>query len=388
MKISTLDGLRKSGRIIFECVSGSFLYNLNIETSDKDIRGIYINPPDEYLGLEEPEPQIQDDKHDVVYYSLKRFFELIQTANPNLIELLFIPKELSTIWTPVWQKLYDNRHLFITKKAYYTHAAYAEAQIVKCRGSNKKVHNPKPEKMPCKEDFCWVIDMNDISNYTIGYRDMLRSALLHIDVDFESKFANHYGFPFRPIPLKDSGIKLSEIHVSSLEHVPNVFRMYYYDEGAKGVFRGDQMLCCESIPKDDEITCFRGLLIYNKSEFDKELKDWHSYYDWKKNRNEARWIDQEKGLLTYDQKNVCHCYRLILSCENILRYGYPIVRFEGEIREFLMKIRRGEFTYEEIMEKVEEKRKLLSELLKTSSLPDNVNMEEIDALYRNLSKEK
>ena len=83
--------LKESNRIIFESVAGSHLYNLNTEKSDIDIRGIYVNPPEEYLGLTEPSNQIGDEKHDTTYYSLKRFFELAMTANPNIIELLWVP---------------------------------------------------------------------------------------------------------------------------------------------------------------------------------------------------------------------------------------------------------------------------------------------------------
>lgn len=380
----TIDELKQSGRIIFECVSGSHLYNLNIETSDQDIRGVYLNPYTEYLGLEEPEPQISDNKHDVVYYSLKRFFELVKTANPNIIELVFCPKESSTIWTPIWQKIYDNRDIFITKKAYDTHFAYADAQIGKAKGCNKRVHNPCPETMPSKEDFCWVIDMNDVSNYTLAYKDTLYAALLHVDCVNEFQSCNN--FPFRPVPLKKSKIDLKYIHVSSLEHTPNVFRMYYYEKECKGVFRGDQMLCCESIPKNDETVRFAGLLIYNQVEFEKALKEWKEYWNWKRERNPHRWIDQEKGLLNYDQKNMTHCLRLILSCENILRYGFPIVRFEGEEREYLMKIRRAELTYEKIMEKVESKKEILKDLLSKSTIPEDVDLDKIDKLYREVSQ--
>jgi len=83
--------LKNSNRIIFECVAGSHLYNLNVKSSDEDTRGVYLNPSTEYLGLIEPEPQIDDTKHDVVYYSLKRFFDLMKKSNPNIIELVFAP---------------------------------------------------------------------------------------------------------------------------------------------------------------------------------------------------------------------------------------------------------------------------------------------------------
>jgi hypothetical protein len=281
------------------------------------------------------------------------------------------------------EEMLFNRDLFISKKTYFTHASYAEQQIKKAKGQNKKVHNPQPKTMPRKEDFCWVIDMNDICNYNISVRDFVRLGGA-FDSGYGTNLRDTDGFPFRSVPLRDTNVKLEHIHVSSLEHVPNVYRMYYYGEGAKGVFRGDQMLCCESIPMEDEKNSFRGLLIYNKDEFDKALKAWHSYWDWVHNRNDARWIDQEKGLVDWDSKNMMHCVRLMMSAEHIFTHGIPLVRLEGEQLEYLRKIRRGDMTYDKIIEDVNTRDERLKKLYETSTLPEEADMEKLDKLYKYL----
>ena len=363
--------LKNSNRIIYECVAGSISYGLNIQgKSDTDIRGIYINPPAEYLSLSEPSQQISDDQNDVTYYSLKRIFELLQTANPNCIELLWMPDDCVKIAKPVYLELLKNRDLFISKKCFGSHIGYAQAQIQRARGKNKKVHNPQPETMPKKEDFCWVIPID---------RAMPVNNWMSLGV-----------LPSRPILLKEYAkmrgqFGLERFHVAALEHVPGTYRMYYYGDGAKGVFRGDDMLVCESIPMDDECPKFWGLLIYNQNEYERACKDWHSYWDWMNNRNEARWIDQEKGLVEYDCKNLMHCVRLLMSGASILERGYPIVRFEGEQRDYLMKIRNGEFTYEEIMKDAEGKVAKLEALKEISTIPYSVDAAKIEALYKELS---
>jgi len=133
--------LEASDRIIYKVVSGSHAYGLSTPKSDIDIRGVYINPSSEYLRLQEPAGQISDNKQDIQYYSLKRFFELAQTANPNIIELLWMPEDCIKIKTPIMDKLIENRDLFISKKCFHTHSGYAYAQIKKAKGQNKKVHN-------------------------------------------------------------------------------------------------------------------------------------------------------------------------------------------------------------------------------------------------------
>lgn len=360
-----LEELRKSDRIIFECIAGSRLYGTNTPDSDFDIRGFYVNSPLEYLGLKRTEPvlQIGDEKHNNVYYSLKRAFELLEESNPNQIELLYVPEDCVKIKKPIMDELIANRHLFISKRAYNSHISYSIAQCRKCRGANKMVNHPEMFKKPVKEDFCWVID------------------------DLESKL-NEYQMPCRPIPLKSAGERfknINEYHVSALEHVPNTYRLYYYGADSKGVFRGDDMLVCESIPYDDEKEKFAGLLIYNKHEYEKALEQHRKYKIWRKERNESRWTDQENNVIDFDCKNLYHTFRLLLSGENILLNGCPIVRFEGEQLEFLMKIRRAEFKYEYLMEKVDAKMAELEGLYKTSTILDDIDAIKTEALYRYLS---
>jgi uncharacterized protein len=364
-----LEMLRKSDRIIFECIAGSHLYNLHTIKSDVDTRGIYKNPPTEYLGLSEPANQIGDERHDTTYYSLKRFFELAMTANPNILELAFVPEDCIKICKESMKKVIENRDLFISKKCFHTFSGYAYSQIGKASGQNKMINHPELFEKPKKEDFCWIIE----SDFLQGYRNEV--------------------FPCRPKILKDCHshihpdlpLNLSEYHVSALEHVSNTYRLYYYGVDAKGVFRGDDMLACESIPITDETDKFAGLLIYNQNEYEKALQQHRKYCEWIENRNDARWVDQENKKVLYDAKNMMHTFRLLMSGENILTKGFPLVRFEGEQRDYLMKIRAGEFKYEELMVEVEKRMARLEELYKTSTIPHSVDTKKIEALYRELS---
>ena len=371
----SISELKKTDWVIYETVVGSHAYGTNTPESDVDVRGVFVYPEAVYVNLDEHEPQASDSKHDIVYYSLKKLFELLKTSNPNMIELLWMPEKGITVKSDGMQKIIDNRHLFISKEAYQTHSGYAFAQIKKAKGQNKKVHNPETKEQPKKEDFCWI------TQYFYGKPTGFRSNGQDVYEDDV--------FPCRPVPLSSTDIKLNEYHASSLEHSHNMFRLYHYGEKAKGVFRGDDMLVCESIPKEDEIEKFRCLLTYSQKDFEKALKNHRSYWDWKNNRNEARWIDQEKGKLNYDQKNMMHCMRLLLSGENILRNGEPIVRFEGEDLEYLMSIRRGEMSYEQLMKDVEQKMKVLEDLYQNSTtIPETVNEKEIVKLYEEVRKIK
>ena len=81
----TIQDLKDRGLIIFECITGSNAYGTNLPTSDIDIKGVFIQPLEDILGFGYVE-QVNDEKCDVTYYELRRFLELISTANPNLLE--------------------------------------------------------------------------------------------------------------------------------------------------------------------------------------------------------------------------------------------------------------------------------------------------------------
>jgi hypothetical protein len=177
---------------------------------------------------------------------------------------------------------------------------------------------------------------------------------------------------------------LSKFNCARLEQTAHIYRLYYYGDEAKGVFRGDENLVPESIPLEDEVTKFYGLLIWNEDAYKRDVAEWKSYWEWKNNRNDARWVDQEKGLLDYDQKNMMHCMRLMLSGKNILTNGVPLVRFDGEQLQYLRDIRAGKFEYNFIMNAVEEKMKELEVLKDTTKLRYAVDNYAISEIYKKL----
>ena len=135
-------------RIVFLTVGGSYAYGTDIETSDIDIRGVCLNGIDELLGGETFE-QFIDSRTDTTIYSVSKFLDLVSNCNPNVIEMLFCEPENYIYVSPIGQLILDNRHLFLSKKAFYTFGGYARAQLNRlenslCRG-NYYTHNQKEE---------------------------------------------------------------------------------------------------------------------------------------------------------------------------------------------------------------------------------------------------
>lgn len=345
--------------ILFECLAGSRAYGTHGADSDEDIRGIFALPARDYLSLQAPPNQISDARNNVVYYSLRRTVELLTAANPSLMELLYMPADCVRRSSPEMALLLARRDLFVTQRCADTHIGYAFSQIKKARGQNKWINQPKPEAPPCKEDYCQVIP---------------RRNLLSDDAA-----------PCRPLPLARSGMALEHHHAARVEHARDLYRLYHYGEDARGVFRGD-VIACESIPLEDEQPRFAGLLIYNEPGWKQALVDHQNYWTWRRERNEARWQQQERGELDYDSKNLMHTLRLLLSGKSILEHGEPLVRVTGEPLQLLRDVRNGRYRYEEILAMADAIVADCERLKTVSALPPETDASAAEALLQQLTQ--
>lgn len=343
--------------LIFETIAGSRAYGTATPESDEDLRGVYVEPAQSLVTLRARPEQVSDPRGDTVYYGLRRFLELALGANPNIIELLYMPDDCVRLVNPVFQAVLNARRDFITRQAYVSHVRYAQAQIKKARGRNKWINNPQPEDSPEPQEFCWFLPVDNAAR-----------------------------MPFRPVPLAEAAVDLEACHASSVEHLTDVFRLYHYGPSARGVFRGGAVIC-ESIPIEDECDRCIGLLIYNRNAHERAIRDHRNYWMWRKNRNEQRWVRQETGELDYDAKNMMHMFRLMLSAEHILTQGCPLVRFSGEKLTYLKAILQGKFSYESLIEEAGTLSTRLEILYKKSRLPENPDMEKAEELLQSVTLE-
>ena len=359
-----IDELLKSDKILFSTLAGSHCYGLNIETSDEDMVGIFHNPPADYMKFDEPPTQISDNKQDNKYYELKETFRLLIKGSPNIIEMLFIDERFHRHTSPTMKKLIANRPLFISQKLYFSFTGYAFQQIKKAKGQNKWINNPKPTERPQAIDYISWIPANELN--------------------YQKDNDNSETFACRPRKLESSqGYLLSRI-----EHGLGSHRMYKTDK--QHDFLNSGKIICSSIDMEAERQHFAGILYFNESLYNRDFMDWKNYWQWKKKRNEARWVKQESGELDYDAKNMAHCMRLLISGKHILTHAEPKVFFDGEQRQYLLDIRLGKFSYEEIIAEAEQLMIELNELKKEMAeteeplIPKNVDREKIIGFYEEL----
>ena len=97
---------------------------------DIDLMGVMIHPISSYFGFGcQGTYERMEDPWDIVIYDLRHFVQLLVKSNPNVLSMLWLPKNLYTELTPAGQALIDNRDMFATKAAHNAFVGYGYSQI-------------------------------------------------------------------------------------------------------------------------------------------------------------------------------------------------------------------------------------------------------------------
>jgi hypothetical protein len=88
----------------------------------------------------------------------------------------------------------------------------------------------------------------------------------------------------------------------------------------------------------------------------------------------------------YDGKNLAHCHRLLDMAIEIGEGKGINVRRQN--REILLSIRKGEYEYETLVKEAEEKIQKMDIVFEASSLPEEIDLEEMKQLLLEIRKEK
>jgi len=134
------DGIQRAGqaalaqinlydRIIYRCVVGSRAYGLDDDSSDTDLRGIYLAPADLHWSMYSLPEQLENEATQECYWELEKFLVLALRANPNILECLYTP--LVQMVTPLGQELLDLRSIFLSQLIYQTYNGYVMSQFRK-----------------------------------------------------------------------------------------------------------------------------------------------------------------------------------------------------------------------------------------------------------------
>jgi uncharacterized protein len=339
----TIEDLRNQGLIIFECISGSKAYGLDLPHSDTDLKGVFVLPENKFYGLEYIE-QVSDEGNNEVFYELKRFTELLAKNNPNLLEMLASPERCIIYQHPLFKAF--KSELFLSRLCKDTFAGYAMSQIKKARGLNKKILNPVEKERKNILHFCHITHENGTL----------------------------------PLPnwLEKMNIQQEQCGLVNLSHIKGLYALYIDDKNEgnfQGIMRKEEANepALSSVPKGSQLLAY---LYFNSEGYSVYCKDYKAYWEWVEKRNDARYEGTLAHGKNYDAKNMMHTFRLLEMAKEMIEKGE--IKVERPNREELLKIRAGEFEYEELLEKAEEKMAEIERSVPNSPLPLTPDLEAIE----------
>jgi hypothetical protein len=345
----------KEENLIFKAIVGSQSYGTSTASSDIDYKGVYMQSVDELISFGYKD-QYEVTK-DEVYYELRRFVDLLSSAKPTVLELLYSPEDCIVKSSPEFELLRSHRDKFLTKKCLMSFGSYAVAQIKKARGLDKKMNYEK-DRMTRKDvlDFCYVLDGDN--NGSISFKEYLKR---------EKRSQEHFG-------------------LSKLNHFRDCYLMFYDHlaemkssnpkfSGSGYGFRGVVYEDSNDVHLSDiPIYAVReGVLYFNKDGYSMHCKDYNDYEVWLKNRSVSRFVDVKGHGQQIDGKNMLHCRRLLDMAMEIARDGVINVRRPNA--DYLLSIRKGKVKLEDIIDQAEEDLKGLDLLFANSGLPDDCDRE-------------
>lgn len=343
----TLEQLRQTDGIIFECIVGSQAHGTNTENSDIDHKFVYMQTTNELISFGYIE-QIDIDK-DNTGYELRRFMQLLQTANPTVLELLYSPEDCIVKNTPQFELLIKHRDKFLTKKCLQSFGGYAVAQIKKAKGLDKMMNwEEKRVRRKTPIDFCYLLLEKEKSIKLKSY--------FKINENTFNEFKN-WG-------------------LANINNFPDLYSMYYFPDGNGGICGIDSNeVQLRSIPKDFER---KFILRFDREGYSTSCKDYRNYQDWLSKRNNQRFVDNAGHNQKIDSKNLMHCRRLLdiameIATEKTIKIRRPNA-------DYLLSIRRGEVNLDEIITQAELDIKKLDNLFAQSDLPDDCDKQFVNDL--------
>lgn len=323
--------------LLLECVSGSRAYNLHTPTSDTDLKGIFILPQQELYGMTYTD-QVANATNDEVYFEVRRFLELLEKNNPNILELLSTHADNQLYRHPLMQLVRPED--FLSRLCLETFAGYAKTQIKRAKGLNKKINQSFPEVRKDILEFCYAVQ-------------------------------GSHSVPMK-VWLEQHQIQQHDCGLSRIDHFRDAYALFYRQQftapvSFKGIFSGEQAndVQLSAIPTGTEPA---AIMHFNKDGYTVYCKEFAAYWDWVENRNEARYQHNQQLGADYDSKHMMHTFRLLEMAEEIARYKE--VRVYRQDRDFLLSIRNGAFTYDTLLQMATEKLEKIQAWYAVADLPE------------------
>lgn len=323
-------------RTILAVTHGSHAYGLNIPSSDLDIKGVAVPPKEYFHGFAKRFEQAESTDPDMVIYDVRKFFALAADCNPNIIEVLWGAAEHIRYVSPIGLRLLLLGREFLSKKAKHTFSGYAVTQLKRIRTHRRwLLSDIKPP--PTRAEM-------GLPERTVIPADQLAAAHAAIEKklgEWQLEDMSGIDQAAKVQILNGLAEMLAEMKITSDVSYRAAGRSIGYDEN------------------------FLRLLDLERA-YKARQTEWSQYQNWKVTRNPVRAeLEAKHG---YDCKHAMHLVRLMRMCREILTDGVVVVKRPD--RDELLAIRNGAWSYDRLEEWAERQDAELTELAKSSKLPN------------------
>jgi hypothetical protein len=185
--------------------------------------------------------------------------------------------------------------------------------------------------------------------------------------------------------LKREQMSADKLGLVAIPHMRDLYYVFYSRAGTyNGIVKNDSSMevTLSSVPKGEKPI---ATLSFNKDGCTHYCRDYNEYWHWVENRNEHRYQNTAQHGKNYDAKNMMHVFRLLAMAEEIGRSGEIIIRQTD--REFLLKIKNGDFSYEDLLELANDKLNEIEKIYHTSDLPEKPDLYFINQLLVEIRKD-
>jgi len=358
-------------------VAGSRAQGLSSPDSDVDLRGVALPPADDLLGMAPAFAQADDaadmdvfadlltaDEATVVsrtklegsVYALAKFCRLCADCNPNMLELLFCRDAELRLCSPLGDRLREHRDAFLSQKAAHTFTGYALSQLKRIQGHRHWLLNP-PKAQPTR------------GQYGLPERTLLpRDHMLAADAAVRKRL-DEWSPDWGPLPQSE---------IQRLEDRLAGFM-------AEVLVAGESPwhLAARSVGLDDNLI----VAMDRERRYRAAQRNWEQFRTWQKKRNPARAaLEAEHG---YDTKHGAHLVRLLRMGREIVETGEVHVWRGGRDADELRAIRRGAWTYDELVSRAQAEGDALRAMVKDgrSPLPQKPDLQALNAMVVGMSRD-
>lgn len=349
---------------------GSTVYGTTVPNSDIDYFGLYKYPVDTYLGLNF-DRQV-DLNSDDVKMEVGRYCSLLLKGSPVQIETLFTPEKYFLFKDKSLDILFDNKKEFLTKKLKAPYIGFIHSQLSKSQNITKRLdwESQAVERLDIL-DFVTVLGRN---GKTKRFKELMNGNSYWAFNEFVSDKTK--------VP---SLTHITEQHLGLAKgDAKDIYSVYYLQDRSGGLIGEDSNdVQLRSIPKDAP---FMFHIVCNLSAYSQHCKKYKNYTSWLTNRNPERYQAIKDTGSIVDLKFFYHTIRLLNTAIEIFRDGELVVDRRGRDADYLIKIREGKVSLEELNEKAEQGLKLIDELYLTSTLKEEPNYDFVDNLCKTLRK--